>query len=330
MRLAPIALLGLTAVLGPPAAAGVADGAPQLSLPIACEIGRTCEVQTYVDRDPGPGVLDYHCGHRTNQDHNGIDIRILNMAAQRAGVAVLAAAPGRVARLRDGEADISIRAPGAPSIVGKLCGNGVVIDHGGGWETQYCHLARGSLKVKIGDKVNAGQPIARVGLSGDTEFPHVHFTIRHNGQIVDPFAPGPVAAGACPAQAGLWTPQAAKALTYKRGAVLNVGFGTAVAPMEAVEEASVAPPAGDPPAIVAYARLINLEAGDVIELKLTGPDGKVLADGNQPMDRDKAEYLSQAGRKRPTGGWTHGAYLAEVFVHRGGAVALARQWRMAL
>ncbi|MBS0362461.1 MAG: M23 family metallopeptidase [Proteobacteria bacterium] len=329
MRLVALAALGFAALMGAPFAQA-ADGAPQLSLPIACEVGRTCEVQNYVDRDPGPGALDYRCLHRTYQNHNGVDIRVLDMAAQRAGVDVLAAAPGRVARLRDGVADISIHAPGAPSVAGQECGNGVVIDHGGGWETQYCHVAKGSLKVKVGDQVAASQPIAHVGLSGDTEFPHLHFTIRHAGVVVDPFAPGAVSAGSCPSQAGLWTPPAARALAYKRGAVLNVGFETAIGGMEAVEDGRIAMPAGDPPALVAYARMIGLEAGDVVELKLTGPDGKVLADASQPIDRDKAQYLSQAGRKRPAGGWPHGAYLAEVAVRRNGAVAFSRQWRTSL
>src|SRR3712207_7690329 len=49
------------------------------------------------------------------------------------------------------------------------CGNGVVIGHGEGWETQYCHLANGSLQVKPVERVRAGQPIARIGLSGQTE-----------------------------------------------------------------------------------------------------------------------------------------------------------------
>src|SRR5262249_323708 len=148
--------------------------------------------------------------------HNGIDIRLLDMAAQKRGVAVLAAAPGRVARLRDGVQDISIRTPGAPSVDGRECGNGVVIDHGGGWETQYCHLAQGSVRVKVGETVKAGTPLGLVGLSGDTEFPHLHITVRHAGQVVDPFAPVGTAAGTCVGQGvpagGLWTPQAARAM----------------------------------------------------------------------------------------------------------------------
>jgi pyruvate/2-oxoglutarate dehydrogenase complex dihydrolipoamide acyltransferase (E2) component len=244
---------------------------------------------------------------------------------------VLAAAAGRVARLRDGVQDISIRAPGAPSVAGQECGNGVVIDHGDGWETQYCHMARGSLKVKAGDTVAAGQPIGRVGLSGDTEFPHLHLTVRHGGHAVDPFAPAPVAPPACAPQAPLWTAQAARELSYKRGAVLNSGFGAAVSPMDAIEGRAVAAPTAASPAVVAYVRLIGLEAGDIVQLTLRGPDGGILATASQPpLDHDKAQWVSQVGRKAPGGGWPHGVYKAEVQVHRAGAVALTGRWQMAL
>jgi len=317
--------------MGPVAVLFSASDAPKLAFPLACEIGRTCEVQNYMDRDPGPGVLDYHCGHRTYQGHNGVDIRVLDLAQQRAGTDVLAAAAGRVARLRDGVPDISIRTPGAPSVVGQECGNGVVIDHGRGWETQYCHLARGSVRVKIGDMVSPGQPIGRVGLSGDTEFPHLHLTVRYGGQVVDPFAPRSVAAPACSAQPGLWTAGAMRQLAYKRGVVLNTGFGTALSAMEAVEGHAVPAPDAASPAIVAYVRMIGLEAGDVVEVALRAPDGKVLADSRQsPLDHDKAQWLSQARAKRPPEGWAHGVYTAEVQVRRAGTVALSRRWQLTL
>lgn len=329
MRPVHATAIGLVALLGAWRAQAAPAGAPELSLPIACEPGKSCEVQSYVDRDPGPGVLDYRCGHRTYQAHDGVDIRVLDMAAQRAGVAVLAAAPGKVLRLRDGVADISIRAPGAPSVAGQGCGNAVVIDHGGGWQTVYCHLARGSLKVQVGDAVAGGQPIARVGLSGETEFPHLHFMVMRAGRMVDPFAPEPLAQG-CPTQAGLWNAEAARALAYRRGAVLSTGFETVANSMDAVEAGGLAAPGPNPPALAAYARLIGLEAGDVVRIRLLGPDGAVLATAEQTLDHDKAQWLCNAGRSRPAAGWAPGDYVGEVTVQRAGATAISRRWRLSL
>jgi murein DD-endopeptidase MepM/ murein hydrolase activator NlpD len=85
--------------------------------------------------------------------------------------------------------DISVKAKGKESVQGTECGNAVVIGHEGGLETQYCHMARGSVAVRPGDTVKAGQRIGRIGLSGLTEYPHLHFTVRLNGKVVDPFAP---------------------------------------------------------------------------------------------------------------------------------------------
>ena len=330
MRLAPLAALALCAALGARSVAVAQPQAPALAFPVACEIGRSCEIQHYVDRDPGPGILDYRCGHRAEDKHDGVDIRLLDMVAQRAGVDVLAAAPGRVIAVRDGVPDISIRAPGAPSVAGHQCGNRVGIALGGGWVLDYCHLAQGSLKVKVGDAVALGQPLAHVGLSGDTEFPHLHFSIRHNNELVDPFAPA--AATGCEAQAAsLWTPAAARQMTYKRGVVLNTGFSAARVDNAAIEDRSAPAPVATSPAIVTYARLIGLEAGDVIEMTLLGPDGKELADGAlPPLDHDKDQFFAQVGRKRPPQGWPPGVYTGVAQVRRAGAVVISQRWQTTL
>ena len=81
---------------------------PQFVWPVACEIGRTCVIQQYVDHDPGPGARDYTCGTLVYDGHTGTDIRVPDLAAQRAGVDVLAAADGAVLRTRDGMADVSV------------------------------------------------------------------------------------------------------------------------------------------------------------------------------------------------------------------------------
>ncbi len=331
MRLAPLATaLVLGAALGEPTASGAQPPVPKLAFPVACEIGRSCEIQHYVDRDPGPGMLDYRCGHRTEPEHDGIDIRILDMAAQRAGVDVLAAAPGRVIAVRDGVPDISIRAPGAPSVEGHKAGNRVGIALGGGWILDYAHLANGSLKVKVGDMVSAGQPLAHVGLSGDTEFPHLHFSVRHDNQVVDPFAPASLT-GCTPETTALWTPAAANKMPYKRGAVLNNGFSSAMVAGPAIEARSAPPPSLVAPVFVAYARLIGLEAGDVVQVRIFGPDGKVLGSGTlAPLASNRDEVPVTLGHKRPPQGWARGPYSAVIEVRRAGAVALSQRWQITM
>lgn len=55
--------------------------------------------------------------------------------------------------------------------------NKILIDHGGGEYSFYCHLKKSSSKVKVGDKVKKGQMIGRVGNSGASGMPHLHFTM---------------------------------------------------------------------------------------------------------------------------------------------------------
>lgn len=324
MRLTALAAILLLGACGP-ASGRAAPQPPRLALPVACEIGRTCELQSYVDRDPGPGARDYRCGGRTYDGHNGIDVRVLDLKAQQNGVEVLAAAPGKVLRLRDGVADISIRAIGAPDVAGQECGNGVVIDHGDGWTTQYCHLSRGSLRVKPGDAVAAGQPIGRVGLSGNTEFPHLHMTVRQGRQVVDPFAPSGDAAS-CEPHGSLWEAATARQLRYKAGAILNAGFAGAPVTLAAIETGELAPVTTSAQALVAYMRAIGLEKGDELELVLTGPGGaQLLTHRLPPLDRDKAQFFAMAGRKRPPAGWPSGRYEADLRVHRDGKPVLQRR-----
>jgi murein DD-endopeptidase MepM/ murein hydrolase activator NlpD len=62
----------------------------------------------------------------------------------------------------------------------------VKIDHGNGLQTLYAHCMAGSLMVSVGQKVAAGQPIARVGQTGYATGPHLHFEVIVNGVRVDP------------------------------------------------------------------------------------------------------------------------------------------------
>lgn len=316
----------------PAAAAATAppEGAPRLVFPVACKVGESCEVQNYVDRDPGPGVKDYMCLSRTYADHGGVDIRLKDLAAQKRGVDVLAAAAGTVLRVRGDMPDVSVRQTGTGSVDGRDCGNGLVIDHGGGWETQYCHMAQGSLRVQPGQQVAAGQPIGRIGLSGMTEYPHLHITVRRAGQMVDPFAPE--GGETCGAQGPLWDQAAMGQLAYKRQTVLNAGFTSGAVQMEALEAGALPPAGAETPALVAYVRAINLEPGDVQELTLRGPAGGVVATSKaEPIQRPRAQHMLFVGKKRPEGGWPSGRYQATYAVTRAdGREAVRKTFELSL
>ncbi len=63
-------------------------------------------------------------------------------------------------------------------------GKTVEIDHGNGYQTRYAH--NDSLEVQPGDAVKAGQMIAKLGNTGRTQTPHVHFEVLQNGNTVNP------------------------------------------------------------------------------------------------------------------------------------------------
>ncbi len=58
-----------------------------------------------------------------------------------------------------------------------VAGNYVIINHGNGEFSAYCHLQEGSLQVKPGDRVQQGKIIARVGNTGNSGAPHLHFQL---------------------------------------------------------------------------------------------------------------------------------------------------------
>jgi hypothetical protein len=177
--------------------------------------------------------------------------------------------------------------------------------------------------VRPDERVLAGQANGRVGLSGRTEFPHLHLTVWHEGQIVDPFAHG--------AAEGRWSPSFGNALAYRARAVLNVGFADGPVTMEKIEsgETNGIHYSTEAPALVAFVRAIGLKAGDVQRLSVKSPDGQLIVDKTEePLDRNKAQTMIFAGQRRPPEGWPKGSYRAIYGVLHGGQVVLEQRFSM--
>ncbi|WP_405700184.1 M23 family metallopeptidase [Streptomyces sp. NBC_01383] len=66
---------------------------------------------------------------------------------------------------------------------GAIVGNHIVLDLGDGMYAMYAHLRHGSLRVREGEKVRAGQPLAECGNSGNSTEPHVHFQLMDDPDL---------------------------------------------------------------------------------------------------------------------------------------------------
>lgn len=291
-----------------------------LSQPVDCTLGETCFIQNYVDADPGPGATDFTCGALSYDGHKGTDFALTSFAAMEAGVAVLASAPGVVRAVRDGMPD-SGRDGTDPSVLrGQDCGNGVVIDHGRGWETQYCHMKQSSIAVATGDRVEAGTPLGEVGYSGRTQFPHLHLSVRNHDTIVDPFNSSN--STRCNAEDtpddDLWTDR----IAYAPGGFIAVGMDTAVPSYDAVKsgEASHDSLPTASPALVGWVYLFGGRPGDEITITLTDPGGEVLHSHTSTLDRNQAQFFRAAGKHAPPAGWQSGDWTIAAKVIRDGAV----------
>ena len=65
-------------------------------------------------------------------------------------------------------------------------GYNILIDHGGGVKTRYAHMINGSSSYRKGSRVGIGRPIGRIGSTGNSTGPHLHFEVIINGNRVNP------------------------------------------------------------------------------------------------------------------------------------------------
>ncbi len=118
---------------------------------------------------PFSGAITSSFGHRENpfggndvETHKGLDIK------GPMGAEVKAMAKGEVeyAGLKGG------------------FGNCIMIKHGNGFETLYGHLSK--ILVSVGDKIDIGEQIGRIGSTGRSTGPHLHYEVHHNGEKINP------------------------------------------------------------------------------------------------------------------------------------------------
>lgn len=108
-------------------------------------------------------------GWRSSGWHNGVDL--VKSGGGANGTPVVASMSGTV--------EVVQRS-------GSGYGNMVLINHGNGYKTRYAHMISGSITVSVGDYVEAGQTIGRVGSTGNSTGPHLHFEVIYKGETQNP------------------------------------------------------------------------------------------------------------------------------------------------
>lgn len=316
---------GLTCPLSAGAAADVS-----FTFPLACTLGENCWVLNYVDMGaPGDGrEVDPFCGPRTYEGNKGTSFALRDVKAMESGIAVLAARAGKVIRVRDGEPD-RFAGPAeleAAKTAQKECGNAVLIDHGGAVQTVYCHLKSGSVTVKTGDSVKAGDPIAAVGLSGYTAFPKLHFGVVWEGAVIDPFT-GLNSTEACgTVKKSLW--QDGGIPSVPAPSFYNAGFAAAVPTIDEADRAALSATefAAASGTLSFWTSLIGVLPGDTIVLEMAAPDGSVFARRVITQNDAPARQFYYTGRKLSGGALKTGTYTGRATLIRAAADGSERRW----
>jgi hypothetical protein len=309
-------------VAGPAMAAEL----PRFQLPLDCKIGKACYIQKYVDHDTSTRYADYRCGPLSADGHKGTDFRLVDFTAMATGVAVLAAAAGTVGVTRDGMPDVNVRLVGKDAVTDRGLGNVVTIDHGGGWRTIYAHMRRGSIARRAGDKVAAGDKLGLIGLSGLSEFPHVHFAVEYRGKPVDPFTGPGRRIGCGPASGSMWRPGLKARLTYQPTFSMRAGFSSRTMTQSALqyglyERTTLSRRKGR----LYFGILVaGVYKGDTFHFRLENAKGKTLRDLNGVETRRRGIQFYTAQLKRiqtlPPGRYTARFTLRGVREGRRGVV----------
>ena len=295
------------------ALAAPAAGAPLLQMPVDCELSESCYIQQYMDHDATENFKDFECGPRSYNTHKGTDFAVATTRDAQKGVDILAAADGTVLGVRDSMRDVWNGKVDRDAIKGRECGNGLVIDHGDGWQTQYCHLREGSVSVSKGQVVEAGTKLGQMGMTGRTEFAHLHLSVRKDGKPIDPFAPEGAKCDA-PIEQSLWR----EPLLFQKGGILDIGFAESVPDFGDIKMGTVDQGLKDnSPALVSYVFMFGGRAGDEIDVRFTGPDGFEVTQMYE-LEKNLARFFRAIGKKRRTSSWPSGVYEARARFMRDG------------
>ncbi len=274
-----------------------------LTIPVKCTLGKDCWISNLPEHSKNNNLgFDYHCNKKTYSSHSGTDFAIQDMKAMKDGVDVISPIDGRITRLRDGVDDINVKKLGLENLEGKDCGNAVAIARGD-YEYLLCHMKEFSLVVQQGQEVKRGQKIGQIGLSGRTEYPHLHITARKkdidgNWNWFDPFYNKGTECGATPDSMWLEADALEKA-AIKSGIVYNYGFSYNVPTAEKIATGDFREIkfTENPNMIIGWVEIFSTNPGDQLLIRLHDPINNFKIEQNFTINKYQAKYMRFIGKK---------------------------------
>lgn len=275
----------------------------ELRFPVACQLMKNCWVTRHVDLNKRSGsVEDYMCGQKTIDGAKSTHISLANKLSAEQNVPVVASYAGKITTARN---------------VGGFCGVRIVIEHEGGWESSYCHLNPRTINVQEGQHVRTGQALGTIGMSGQSNWPHLSYALLRNGMVFDPFSGKTALEGCSLDSQTLWSGGINP--LYEPAQVTNIGFNFGAIKSNEILNGTIKNATvmrADTPHIALWAMITNVRKGDNIVMKIVEPSGRILEQSDFIANNDHEHYPIYLSKFRQKFTWEDGQYKGVVTLSR--------------
>ncbi len=265
----------------------------KLLFPLDCELGKSCWISNLPRHHLHDKQLDFRCGPVTYEYNDGTDIALKDIKQMQEGVSVIAPISGVVEFKRDGVSDINAKGIGRKLLEGKECGNEVIISNDE-MQIQLCHLKNKSIRVNVGDVINAGDVIGEVGLSGLTEYPHLHMSLHDKSDSVvreiDPFYGSQPDCGLQPKS--LWSNPENMEKHATTGIVYNYGFAFENVTAESIMSGDYLRAQPEyPEEFIAFVDIFSVNKGDKLTISILDSGNNIFAKREHEFGKYQARYF---------------------------------------
>ena len=171
-------------------------------------------------------------------------------------------------------------------------------------------MRQGSIQVRESERVYRRQLLGSIGLSGMTEFPHLHLSVRYLDEVIDPFLGVGAETGCGFNGKPLWESDALADLAYRPTGILSSSFTDRVPTKHEVVSGQhryddLGRNASN---LVFWVMIFGLQTGDEEQLEVIAPDGSVLVRKQGELaKKHQIRWFTYTG-KRARGPWMTGEY----------------------